>query len=911
MQLFIALDMQRIAMPEAVSRSARVRSLSCSIFFATLALVTFDTQPSYAQQVVANGTIKAASGEIDTGTAAQTAGYGLHALNNGSITGSPGLTVTTGGTDAYGAAVFDTSRITLADGSSVTTTGNGGHGLYLRGVGGFLSASDTAITTSGLGAYGANVQYGQMQLTNVHILTTGGNASFGVAINYAGTRLTIDGGSVTTNGNASDALLADNGSTLTATGVKVETTGDYAYGVSAENGATVTLTGGSVTTTGDFGVGLFGMSQPGIENTSLIADAVAVTTSGQKSHGVVLQSGSILNVKNGSSILTEGVDSAALFAQTGYGANNNTSTVTVAESSLTSQQYVGALVSGTTLNATLTGSSLSGTAAWWVYNNGTLNLMADASTLIGAGLKNDVSVSNIALLNNTLWTMTGNSDVSTLINDASTITFTAPTGDPAQPASYKTLTTGSYVGNGGKIGLNTSLGNDGSPSDRLVINGGTASGASALIITNTGGAGAQTTSNGILVVDTTNGGTTSAAAFTLGARAAAGAYGYLLFRGGIGADAGNQNWYLRSQLDCTLPGAAGMTECHGGGGGEVPIYRPEVIVDTVIPALASRFGLGMLGTWHERTGGEFATSYVTADGRRRASWGRIFGDTGRYGMGFGGGVGNRSNAFGSHGSSYDFTFGGLQAGMDLIRREHNDGSRDLAGFYVGAGSARADVRSVIDFGFGSNAGRVSMDGYSLGGYYTHIGPGGWYADTVLQGTYYADISAASNINEAQTLRTSGEGVLASLEGGYPIALGSDLTFEPQAQIVYQHLDFGDDADKFGRIAFSDSDAWYGRLSGRLARDWTLEDGRKVMGWARAGVWTDFGAQATTTFSSPEGLNPTAFGTDLGGTWAQFDLGVSAQLSDTVSVFVLGNYNVSLTSADGHSFGGRAGVKVAW
>jgi outer membrane autotransporter protein len=487
--------------------------------------------------------------------------------------------------------------------------------------------------------------------------------------------------------------------------------------------------------------------------------------------------------------------------------------------------------------------------------------------------------------------------------------FATP-GTPAGGFSTFAVTSNNVSLGGGTVLFNTTL-NDASVqrSDLLVLNlnGSATSGTANIAVTNAGGGGALTVGNGIQLVQTNNG--TSTGAFALGNRAAAGAYEYLLFQGGVGADAGNQNWYLRSQLDCTLPGASATAECAGGG--EVPIYRPEVIVDTAIPALASRFGLGMLGTWHERTGGEFATNYVTADGHRQAGWGRIFGDIGRYGMGFGGSVGDRSVAFSSHGPSYDFTFGGIQAGMDLLRRENGDGSRDLAGFYVGAGSARADVRSVIDFGFGANAGRVSMDGYSLGGYYTHIGQSGWYVDAVLQGTYYADIAATSNINEAQTLKTHGTGVLASLEGGYPIALGGGFTFEPQAQLVYQHLGFGDGADKFGQIAFSDSDAWYGRLSGRLSRDWTREDGRKVMAWARAGVWTDFGAQAKTTFSNLEGLNPTSFGTDLGGRWAQLDLGVSAQLSDKVSVFTVGPSMVSLSGPVGHSFGGRAGLKVAW
>src|SRR5262250_1072508 len=87
---------------------------------------------------------------------------------------------------------------------------------------------------------------------------------------------------------------------------------------------------------------------------------------------------------------------------------------------------------------------------------------------------------------------------------------------------------------GGTLGLNTFLGDDNSPSDRLVINGGSATGPSLLRITNAGGPGAETTGNGILVVQAINGGMTTGNAFTLGgAEVREGAFDYDLFRGGL------------------------------------------------------------------------------------------------------------------------------------------------------------------------------------------------------------------------------------------------------------------------------------------------------------------------------------------------------------------------------------------
>ena len=126
------------------------------------------------------------------------------------------------------------------------------------------------------------------------------------------------------------------------------------------------------------------------------------------------------------------------------------------------------------------------------------------------------------------------------------------------------LMTTSYTGDGGTIAMNAFLGGDNSPSDRLVINGGTASGTSGLRITNTGGSGDLTLGNGIPVVVATNGGTTAPGAFGLSGAVVAAPYEYFLFRGGV--TPGNENdWFLRNvagpmggpaRSDPTRPGAA-------------------------------------------------------------------------------------------------------------------------------------------------------------------------------------------------------------------------------------------------------------------------------------------------------------------------------------------------------------------
>ena len=185
------------------------------------------------------------------------------------------------------------------------------------------------------------------------------------------------------------------------------------------------------------------------------------------------------------------------------------------------------------------------------------------------------------------------------------------------------LTVSNYVGQNGTVALNTFLGSDGSPSDRLVINGGAASGASRLSITNVGGPGAATTANGILVVDAINGAATNPSAFSLAGPAAAGAYEYILFHGGSTADS-TQNWYLRNTVapqppappptpgdptpvapppPVAAPGSPPLPPAPPAGSAPIPLYRPEVPVYAAVPAMARRLGVATLGTFHPAPGG--------------------------------------------------------------------------------------------------------------------------------------------------------------------------------------------------------------------------------------------------------------------------------------------------------------------
>src|SRR3546814_11208076 len=74
---------------------------------------------------------------------------------------------------------------------------------------------------------------------------------------------------------------------------------------------------------------------------------------------------------------------------------------------------------------------------------------------------------------------------------------------------------GDYIGNDGLLLIDTVLGNDASLSDKLVIDGGNASGTTGVTVLNAGGTAALTAQTGILIVEAVGGPTPHTGTFAL------------------------------------------------------------------------------------------------------------------------------------------------------------------------------------------------------------------------------------------------------------------------------------------------------------------------------------------------------------------------------------------------------------
>jgi outer membrane autotransporter protein len=397
---------------------------------------------------------------------------------------------------------------------------------------------------------------------------------------------------------------------------------------------------------------------------------------------------------------------------------------------------------------------------------------------------------------------------------------------------FGALTVSNYVGAGGTLALRTFLGADNSPSDQLIINGGTATGSTSILITNVGGPGLQTTANGILVVNAINGATTASNAFTLAGEVRAGAFDYDLFRGGLnGADP--QAWFLRS----TFIVEPGGPEVPIGPTpppepmppGVFPIIGPELATYGVLQPIARQIGLTTLGTLHERVGDASADAAClnatldsvaitkappVPDGNcRPAVWGRLFGQQ----------INNRYQAFADPRASGQVA--GIQTGINVWRGSLIPGHSDTAGLYFAYGNGIVSVDGLVTNAAATayvlqHTGSLNLNAYSVGGYWTHYGPGGWYIDAVLQGSFYSGNATTQFAN----LPTNGTGFTSSLEAGYPIPLpwfGPRFVLEPEGQIIWQRVSFDDANDSLGPVGLGTTSGGSGRLG--LRGKWTVND----------------------------------------------------------------------------------------
>ncbi|MDH6590499.1 outer membrane autotransporter protein [Variovorax sp. TBS-050B] len=456
---------------------------------------------------------------------------------------------------------------------------------------------------------------------------------------------------------------------------------------------------------------------------------------------------------------------------------------------------------------------------------------------------------------------------------------------------------GNYVGSHGVLRLGTVLG-EGGTSDRLVIDGGTASGRTTVQIANLGGLGALTSGNGIEVVTAQNGATTTAQtskdAFALaGGHVDAGAYEYRLHA--ADASGAGENWYLRSTavvvppaIPPTNPAEPAPAPAPAPPPLVVPAYRAEASLHAALPSQLREGSLAMLGDLRRRVGDDDAKG--DARGARRA-WARVLSTD----------LDIRQGGTVSPTSSGRLT--GVQAGTDLFAAPNW-----RAGLYVGQIDGDAHVRGFASGLQNLSVGRNDLRSQYLGVYGTFTSDSGFYADAVVQsGRHRA--TAETMFGAGSTVK--GHSLLGSLEIGQAFALGAGgWQIEPQLQLIHQHMDL-DNTAIAGAV-----------VQPRADSGWIARAGLRVKGEIATGLGTLQPYGRVNVYRSSSGMDLARFvngatSTDIvaptGGTSTELAGGFTLALGPTTSLYgeIGGRWASGGKARVGSSVNGSLGMRVKW
>ncbi|HAP2093185.1 TPA: autotransporter adhesin Ag43 [Escherichia coli] len=717
-------------------------------------------------------------------------------------------------------------------GHALDTTLNGGY-QYVHNGG---TASDTVVNSDGWqivknGGVAGNTtvnQKGRLQVdaggtaTNVTLKQGGAlvtsTAATVTGINRLGAFSVVEG--------KADNVVLENGGRLDVL------TGHTATNTRVDDGGTLDVRNGGTATTVSMGNGGVLLADSGAAVSGTRSDGKAFSIGGGQADALMLEKGSSFTLNAGDTATDTTV---------------NGGTLTLNDSTVTTDV---------------------------IAQRGTALKLTGSTVLNGA-----IDPTNVTLASGATWNIPDNATVQSVVDDlshAGQIHFTSTRTGKFVPATLKVK---NLNGQNGTISLRVRPDMAQNNADRLVIDGGRATGKTILNLVNAGNSasGLATSGKGIQVVEAINGATTEEGAFVQGNRLQAGAFNYSLNRDS------DESWYLRSEN----------------------AYRAEVPLYASMLTQAMDYDRIVAGSRSHQTGvnGENNSVRLSIQG-------------GHLGHDNNGGIARGATPESS--GSYGF----VRLEGDLMRTEVA-GMSVTAGVYGAAGHSSVDVKDDD----GSRAGTVRDDAGSLGGYLNlvHTSSGLW-ADIVAQGTRHS-MKASSDNND---FRARGWGWLGSLETGLPFSITDNLMLEPQLQYTWQGLSLDDGKDNAGYVKFGHGSAQHVRAGFRLGshNDMTFGEGTSsraplrdsakhsvselpVNWWVQPSVIRTFSSRGDMRVGTSTAGSGMTFSPSQNGTSLDLQAGLEARVRENITLGVQAGYAHSVSGSSAEGYNGQATLNVTF
>ncbi|PMV46843.1 hypothetical protein C1X19_29500 [Pseudomonas sp. GW460-4] len=570
------------------------------------------------------------------------------------------------------------------------------------------------------------------------------------------------------------------------------------------------------------------------------------TTSGTSVNNLVGQSGSQILLGDKTLTVNSDYDTTFNGNLTGSGGLTTAGPGTLTLTGQTQQTGSIAITAGAlALDGSLGGAQLSsdiiGTfgAGLLLQNGATLTGTFNGASSLYAGLSNKSPFGSADIsINNSRWTITGDSTVNNLTLAGGSINFSSV--GPNSAAQYSTLTATNIFSQDSMISMHG--GSTGS--DKIVIDGGSVTGQAVIDYT----LSSALTGPSITLVETLNGATTASDAFSLAKPVYFGASEYVLNQS---LAANDYSWSLN----------------------KINSYRPEVVIDSTLTSTATGYIDALIGginnalsskriglLQEEKLGGE-SSFWVT-------------------------GVANNDH---ENSSRYSKAYNNYKAtvfGADTVV-EFGAGYSAALGAFAAVGKGQSNYSRRYDQ---VKVGSSAADTYTVGLYALGNFGNGFYIDPVLQRSWLKSLKTSYSSGGGTETRASSWGL--SVEGGKHIDLGNRLTITPHVNVDYQQLHMDGVQSHYADINFDRTKNLDVGAGINISKNIPLDAGLSLSVYAAPSIRQRLKSMGNTNYTWLDGASDYSTHNNTKGTSVPLTLGAIGHLTKDVTTSVVLDYESS-------------------